>query len=276
MLPRLVDGRWERPSSFVTLTYPLEDLPRHIGDARLHKRHLATFWKTVERAYPGSWAIWVLEHQKNGNPHFHLLVRWENRSRTWFDLRRWVASTWSAIVADGREGDDDGKVEEKNRRVGTAVDPLITGDALARYVSKAGKGQPPKVPIGVAAAGELAKRSQKSVRIAGQGRWWGVLHRAGYQASAVRLEVQLPPVMAWMLWTALSADWRAFFERQGKTVGGEDADVPYLPRWLTAERAEQAMRELGIEGALWSGPLVDIATGEEWDVAVELGEVMSA
>ena len=186
LLPRLgPDGRWVRPASFVTLTYPLEDLPRHVADPRLHKRHLEVFWKAVSRAYPGSWAIWVLEFQKNGNAHFHLLVRWGERSGTWFNLRRWVADTWSAIAADGREGDDDGSIQAKNRKVGTAVDPLIMGEALAEYVTKAGAKGRPSVPVGVAVAGELAKRSQKHVRIEGQGRWWGILHRARAIDSSV-------------------------------------------------------------------------------------------
>ena len=275
MLSRLVDGRWVRPASFVTLTYPLEDLSRHVADPRLHKRHLTTMWKSIARAYPGSWALWVLEYQMNGSPHFHLLVRWGERSGTWFDTRRWVADVWSGIIADGREGDDDGTIRAKNQRVGTAVDPLITGSALAGYIAKAGKGRP-KVPIGVAVAGELAKRAQKSVRMEGQGRWWGKLHRAGFDAAAVRLEGQLPPATAWKLWAGMRADWKAFFERMGKVVGDGEDEIKYLPCWLTAERAERAMLELGIEGALWSSPLVDIATGEEWDVAAELGNAMSA
>ena len=279
LLPRLgPGGRWLRPASFVTITYPAEDLPRHVADPRLHKRHLDAMWKSIARAYPGSWAVWVLEFQRNGNAHFHLLVRWGERSGTWFDVRRWVAETWSGIIADGREGDEDGEIRAKNQRVGTAVDPLITGGALARYVTKAGSKGHPAVPVGVAVAGELAKRSQKHVRIEGQGRWWGVLNRAGYQASVSILEVELPPAIGWRLWSAMRADWRRFFEGQGKTVGdGEDADVRHLPRWLTAERCDRALRELGESGALWSAPMVDVHTGEEWELtAADLGDAASA
>ena len=73
LLPRRKSARrWHRPASFLTLTYPLEDLQRHEADPRLVKRHLHQFWKRVDRAYPESWAVWVLEHQRNGNPHVHL------------------------------------------------------------------------------------------------------------------------------------------------------------------------------------------------------------
>ena len=265
-----------RPASFVTLTYPIEDLARHVAEPRLHKRHMQTFWKAVERTYPEVWALWVLEYQRNGNPHLHLLLHWGTRSGTWFDVRRWVASTWSAIVADGREAGDAAAVEEKHRRVGTAVDPLITGDALARYVTKAGNGRPPTIPIGVAAAGELAKRAQKSVRIPGQGRWWGVLGRARYQAASVRIEIQLPEKMSWRLLVGLCDHWKTFFEKQGKTTGAADADVPYLPQWMTAMQAEAVMRKLDMEGCLWMRPGVDLATGEIWQPTTELEENKSA
>ena len=270
MLPRLVHGgRWVRPASFVTLTYAAEDLPRHIEDPRLSKRHLDAFFKALSRAYPGSWAIWVLEFQANGNAHFHLVVCWGTRgarAETWFATRAWVASTWSAIVAVGREGDDDGTITAKNCRVGTAVDPLITGEALARYVTKAGSKKRPAVPVGVAVAGELAKRAQKHVRIQGQGRWWGVLNRKGYESAVSVVEVELPSKVAWRVWYAVREDWQRFYESQGKVVGNdEDADIKYLPRWLTAERATSVLRGLGESDALWSSPAVDVNTGESWD-----------
>ena len=280
LLPRLgPGGRWLRPASFVTFTYPLEDLPRHVADPRLHKRHLDAMWKSITRAYPGSWAVWVLEFQRNGNAHFHLLVRWGERSGTWFDIRRWVAETWSGIIADGREGDEDGEIRAKNQRVGTAVDPLITGGALARYVTKAGSKGHPAVPVGVAVAGELAKRSQKHVRIEGQGRWWGVLNRSGYRAAVSVLEVYLPPATAWKLWAAIASDWRGCFERRGLVVDAQDpeADVQHLPRWLPADRADRALLALGEPGALW-GPdatVVDTKTGEEL-TAADLGDAASA
>ena len=279
LLPRKgADGLWMRPASFITLTYPIEDLPRHVADPRIHKEHLRCFWQAFNRAYPGSWAVWVLEFQRNGNAHFHVLVRWGSRAGTWFDVRRWVADTWSGIIADGRQGDDDGEIRAKNRRVGTAVDALITGEALAKYISKAGGKGRRAVPVGVAVAGEMAKWSQKHVRIEGQGRWWGLLNRAEFKKSVVVLEVELPRAVGWKLWAAMRDDWRVYFTGRGLVVGdGEDADIRHLPRWLTAERCDLALREIDGQAALWSSPMVDVNTGEEHELmAADLGDAASA
>ena len=58
--------------SFVTLTYPAV-----FPDARKAKADLRTWFKRVERRIDKkAWAIWALELQERGAPHFHLLVRW--------------------------------------------------------------------------------------------------------------------------------------------------------------------------------------------------------
>src|SRR5262245_28394097 len=86
---------------FVTLTYP-GDWP---GDPRRWKRDLDAWLKRLRRAQPAAWAVWRLEPQRRGAPHYHLLVfgvdclpiEW--LSRTWFevvgsgDLRHLVAGT---------------------------------------------------------------------------------------------------------------------------------------------------------------------------------------
>ena len=55
---------------FVTLTYP-SDWP---GDPARWKRDLDAFGKWICRFAPGVGAIWKLEPQQRGAPHFHLLV----------------------------------------------------------------------------------------------------------------------------------------------------------------------------------------------------------
>ena len=100
LLPRRVDGRLVWPASFLTTTYPVEDLERHMQDPRLHKRHLDVFTKALQRYSFGSWFVWVLEHQKNGSLHFHFLVRWGVLPR-WKRCQDWLSETWATIAADG-------------------------------------------------------------------------------------------------------------------------------------------------------------------------------
>lgn len=54
---------------FVTLTYG-ENYP----DPRRAKDHLKFWWAKVLRRFPGVWAVWKLEFQERGAPHFHLLI----------------------------------------------------------------------------------------------------------------------------------------------------------------------------------------------------------
>jgi len=55
---------------FVTLTYPFV-FPT---DNKVYKRHLDNFFKRLARAFPNASAVWKLEPQERGAPHYHLLV----------------------------------------------------------------------------------------------------------------------------------------------------------------------------------------------------------
>jgi len=85
---------------FITLTYPLKLDP----DAALWKRNLSTFIKSINRLIPGNAIIWKLEFQKQGNPHFHLLlfppIGYEPPTNK-KELYAWVAETWNRIAAPG-------------------------------------------------------------------------------------------------------------------------------------------------------------------------------
>ena len=59
---------------FMTLTYPGEDWERFGGRKEEVKRHLDTFHHWLAYHYPSAPAIWRLEFQERGAPHFHLLV----------------------------------------------------------------------------------------------------------------------------------------------------------------------------------------------------------
>jgi hypothetical protein len=54
---------------FVTLTYG-KDYP----DPQTTKLHLKAFWRRIAKKHPDYWAVWKLEYQKRGAPHYHLLV----------------------------------------------------------------------------------------------------------------------------------------------------------------------------------------------------------
>lgn len=75
---------------FLTLTYP-ERFP----DAPAAKQHLRAFMERIRRRYPKTSAIWRLELQQRGAPHFHLIL---------FDLPyipfKLVRSWWSDIIAE--------------------------------------------------------------------------------------------------------------------------------------------------------------------------------
>lgn len=77
---------------FITLTYP-----NSFPDARSSKKHLDTFWKRFNRAFPGHGSIWKLEPQKRGAPHYHIL--------TWGlepgDPINFIPAAWYEIAGGG-------------------------------------------------------------------------------------------------------------------------------------------------------------------------------
>ena len=64
---------------FVTLTYP-----REFPKPKDAKNHLRAFMERVRRRFPQSSAIWRMEFQKRGAPHFHLIFfnmpYWDKKS----------------------------------------------------------------------------------------------------------------------------------------------------------------------------------------------------
>lgn len=106
---------------FTTLTYP-GDFPT---DAETWKRHLDSFDRALDRVGRGKLgAIWKLEPQRRGAPHYHLLV-WGVRNFKRF--RQWVALTWYRIVGSG---------DERHLRAGTQVDQIRSHRGVMAYASK--------------------------------------------------------------------------------------------------------------------------------------------
>lgn len=77
---------------FVTLTYP-----KIFPDPKSSKRHLKMFCQRLQRAFPNASAIWKLEPQDRGAPHYHLLVWGVDE----IELKKFVPYAWHEIAGDG-------------------------------------------------------------------------------------------------------------------------------------------------------------------------------
>lgn len=121
-LDALRASRAERPK-FVTLTYA-----RAWPDARAAKVHLANFLKRLRRRWPKASAVWRLEFQWRGAPHFHLLVfglPFVNQA----ELRRW----WEEVIGFEPYVTDDGRAVEHVR---LEVQAMKGWRQLLYYVAK--------------------------------------------------------------------------------------------------------------------------------------------
>jgi hypothetical protein len=144
--------RWhlQRGILFVTLTYP----GTWDGDWQRWKRDLDVFLRRVQRKFPAAGAVWKLEPQQRGAPHYHLLV-----VGVPFMARDWVSRNWFEVVGSG---------DAKHLAAGTQVQLARSYRGVLSYAAKyATKGM------------DALPESWEG----GVGRWWGVVGR-------VRLEVQ--------------------------------------------------------------------------------------
>lgn len=132
-------------STTICLTYPLE--LREKLDGRLIKKHFKAFILAYLRKFGLSGRyIWVLEFQKNGNPHFHLVTDCKADIKA---QREFVAARWYKIVGSGLE---------KALRAGTSCEVVRSRAGVAAYM-----------------ASYLKKANQKQVpdNFANVGRFWG-------------------------------------------------------------------------------------------------------
>lgn len=133
-------------NTVITLTYPLE--LRDVLDGRQIKRHLDNFFKALKRFYGvNTCYVWVLEFQKNKNPHFHILTNIVESDLNIF--RNWVSETWFRIV---------GSNLLKHLRAGTNCELIRDNSKVAIYMSS-----------------YLKKADQKQVPVNfnNVGRFWG-------------------------------------------------------------------------------------------------------
>lgn len=187
-------GDSTRLPAMITLTYP-GDWLTVAPNGKAAKRHLDAFRKRYERAWGEPLrAVWKLEFQRRGAPHFHLLmVPPHGLSRTPGDraraaarvgagrpFREWLSEVWADIVDH-----PDAEEKRRHRLAGTGVDfaeGLRATDPkrVAVYFTKHG--------------GLVGKEYQHCVpeewRAPGQGpgRFWGYWH-----LERVRVAVEIAP-----------------------------------------------------------------------------------
>lgn len=108
---------------FITLTYPADWSP----DWRSWKAHLQAFRKRLERRFALQGAVWKLELQKRGAPHFHVLVVFAGVESVHV-VRRWCSRAWFEVV---------GGADPAHFRAGTNVQ-VVYGKSgrLMRYLAK--------------------------------------------------------------------------------------------------------------------------------------------
>lgn len=75
--------------SFLTLT------TKAMLHPRLAKRCLQVWLKRLSRAYPTVAAVWRMEYQKRGAPHFHLIMF----NTPWLK-KEWIAQSWGDVVGE--------------------------------------------------------------------------------------------------------------------------------------------------------------------------------
>jgi hypothetical protein len=128
---------------FVTLTYP----GAYPGSWSTWKRQLDTMLKRFRRRFPAFGAVWKLEPQTRGAPHFHLLV-----VGVPFIAKDWLSRAWYDVV---------GSRDTRHLAAGTQVQLARSHRGVVSYASKY-----------TAKRQDLPPDWQEGV-----GRFWGVSHR---------------------------------------------------------------------------------------------------
>lgn len=120
-----------RPLAMITLTYP-GDWLTVAPNGKAAKKHLQAFRRRYERAWGEPLAaVWKLEFQRRGAPHYHLLMRPPQgqaaapgaRARAdakvgaGLDFRTWLSEVWADIV-----GHPDPEERRRHRLAGTGID----------------------------------------------------------------------------------------------------------------------------------------------------------
>lgn len=151
-LMRLTARLEKQSACFLTLTYP-----RRFPPPMIAKEHRRAFLMRLYRRYPKCSALWRIEPQKRGAPHFHLIL-FNFPYTPWEDIQRW----WTEIC-DYYVDDHDAGINIK-----WLWNPRQVMAYVSKYIAKLPY-QDPWDP----ASGVLGNSTYLHV-----GRWWGVHNRA--------------------------------------------------------------------------------------------------
>lgn len=132
--------RRDAPALFITLTYHERD--PHPREA---KKDLDRWWKKMKRIFPRISAIWKMEPQERGVPHFHLIVY----GIDYIDAQ-WLSATWHGATVEASDA---------HAKAGVDVEECLNEDGKIQSY--------------------LAKYFAETYRDVWEnpGRWWGCLGR---------------------------------------------------------------------------------------------------
>ncbi len=126
------------------------------------KRCLNTFFKRLKRAYGDSSAIWKLEPQERGAPHYHILLFGVS-----FIPHQTLSQWWFEIVGIG---------DARHLAAGIRIEKVRSREGVMHYASKLYMGKEIEGFVGV-------------------GRFWGVFNRSKLPVSIAVNEAVAVPVL---------------------------------------------------------------------------------
>lgn len=184
-------------SLMVTLTYPGNDCAEAIPDAKewqIYKNHLRRFGQELKRKWNAS-AVWVLEFQKRGAPHYHLIVFGVELARL-VEFRTWVAEEWNRIVGG----------DFKHLQAGTQCDIAKSPHGARCYLVK------------------YMTKGDQALKNISVGRYWGKVNQPEIPLAEEKVEevTQRQAIIAARVarkWTAKqcgNSSWRRFHKLASK------------------------------------------------------------
>lgn len=213
---------------FVTLTWPGE----FSTDPLQWKRCLDIFLKRLRRAHAESSAIWKLEPQERGAPHYHLLV-----FGVAFVPHQLISRWWYEIVGSG---------DARHLQAGISIEAVKSREGVMHYASKLYMGK------------EIAGFS-------GVGRFWGVFNRRHLPLSAQGLLEAAEDVLQRFQRIA-----RRYIQSQTKARFRRLRALGKSPKWRPY-RCHRPSRIFTNNPAMWCR-LLDWAEGKYYDDLAKIGQ----
>lgn len=147
---------------FLTLTYP-----KRYPNAKIAKSHLRAFLERMRRRFPKSSALWRLEFQERGAPHFHL-VFFNIPFIPFWQLRAW----WSQIIRQYIDG------QKPFVRINYLQGTKAVMSYVSKYVSKAESAASASLFNNGSYLHAVKSGAIPGVLLANlPGRWWGIFNR---------------------------------------------------------------------------------------------------